>query len=468
LLIVLKARAQRNIDISLVLNLSEENSLEATQAERKALISFWEYKFHQSANKPRLLLNGELPNLSRTIIPVTQNDGSETFRERSLATSLLELSLIQNIAPTGGTFFASSQVNRIDIFGTSATTSYLAYPVLVGIRQPIGSFNALKWANRIEPIRYEESKKQFKEDLELSKIKGLQLYFGLLYAQENLKIKELQLKNADTLFRLAKNRLTVGKITENEFLRNEINFLQAEQETEQSRAEYIFAKKQFQLFFNIQDSLILQRPKLPPKAIIEEQTALTRLRESSTKSLQIQKKLLEAERQLAQARDNAGLKMDITLSFGLSKSANTFNNLYSRLQDQQNARITFQVPILDWQRGKSEIKQALLRQKSVELQTKQEMSELEIELIRQIHLWQLAQKQLNIALKTQESAEKSYQITFKEYLAGYVGLSELDKALEAKNIASQNYLRQLETIWLGYYKIRLLTLYDFEKNIPLD
>jgi hypothetical protein len=468
LLIVLKARAQRNIDISLVLNLSEENSLEATQAERKALISFWEYKFHQSANKPRLLLNGELPNLSRTIIPVTQNDGSETFRERSLATSLLELSLIQNIAPTGGTFFASSQVNRIDIFGTSATTSYLAYPVLVGIRQPIGSFNALKWANRIEPIRYEESKKQFKEDLELSKIKGLQLYFGLLYAQENLKIKELQLKNADTLFRLAKNRLTVGKITENEFLRNEINFLQAEQETEQSRAEYIFAKKQFQLFFNIQDSLILQRPKLPPKAIIEEQTALTRLRESSTKSLQIQRKLLEAERQLAQARANAGLKMDITLSFGLSKSANTFNNLYSRLQDQQSARITFQVPILDWQRGKSEIKQALLQQKSVEFQTKQEMSELEIELIRQIHLWQLAQKQLNIALKTQESAEKSYQITFKEYLAGYVGLSELDKALEAKNIASQNYLRQLETIWLGYYKIRLLTLYDFEKNIPLD
>lgn len=468
MLIVLKARAQRNIDISLVLNLSEENSLEATQAERKALISFWEYKFHQSANKPRLLLNGELPNLSRTIIPVTQNDGSETFRERSLATSLLELSLIQNIAPTGGTFFASSQVNRIDIFGTSATTSYLAYPVLVGIKQPIGSFNALKWANRIEPIRYEESKKQFKEDLELSKIKGLQLYFGLLYAQENLKIKELQLKNADTLFRLAKNRLTVGKITENEFLRNEINFLQAEQETEQSRAEYIFAKKQFQLFFNIQDSLILQRPKLPPKAIIEEQTALTRLRESSTKSLQIQKKLLEAERQLAQARANAGLKMDITLSFGLSKSANSFNNLYSRLQDQQNARITFQVPILDWQRGKSEIKQALLRQKSVELQTKQEMSELEIELIRQIHLWQLAQKQLNIALKTQESAEKSYQITFKEYLAGYVGLNELDKALEAKNIASQNYLRQLETIWLGYYKIRLLTLYDFEKNIPLD
>lgn len=468
MLIVLKARAQRNIDISLVLNLSEENSLEATQAERKALISFWEYKFHQSANKPRLLLNGELPNLSRTIIPVTQNDGSETFRERSLATSLLELSLIQNIAPTGGTFFASSQVNRIDIFGTSATTSYLAYPVLVGIRQPIGSFNALKWANRIEPIRYEESKKQFKEDLELSKIKGLQLYFGLLYAQENLKIKELQLKNADTLFRLAKNRLTVGKITENEFLRNEINFLQAEQETEQSRAEYIFAKKQFQLFFNIQDSLILQRPKLPPKAIIEEQTALTRLRESSTKSLQIQRKLLEAERQLAQARANAGLKMDITLSFGLSKSANSFNNLYSRLQDQQSARITFQVPILDWQGGKSEIKKALLRQKSVELQTKQEMSELEIELIRQIHLWQLAQKQLNIALKTQESAEKSYQITFKEYLAGYVGLNELDKALEAKNIASQNYLRQLETIWLGYYKIRLLTLYDFEKNIPLD
>jgi hypothetical protein len=464
----LSVNAQKTLDIQQILRLAEDESVDGQQAERKAQISFWQYKLHQSGNKPRLLLNGELPNLSRTIIPVTQNDGSETFRERSLATSLLELSLVQNVAPTGGTFFASSQINRIDIFSNPTTTSYLSYPVLVGFRQPIGSFNSLKWANKIEPFKYQESKKKFLEDLEMSKVKGLQLFFNLLYSQENTSTTKKQLINADTLFQLAKKRLSVGKITENEFLRNEINFLQAEQDNQQSIAEFLFALRQFQSFFLLKDSVNLKKPEAPPKVEIDKEVALERLRQNSTKALQIQRKLLEADRELSQARANAGLKMDITISFGLSKSSTSLANLYNRLQDQESARLTFQVPILDWQRGKSEIKIATLNKKNIESQTYQEMQELETELIRQIHIWQLAQKQLAIAQKTQESAEKSYQITFQEYLGGFTGLSELDKALEAKNLASQNYLRQLESIWIGYYKIRLLCLYDFEKKISLD
>jgi len=467
-LIPLITQAQRNLDIQQILRLAEDESVDAQQAERKAQIGLWQYRFHQSGNKPRLLLNGELPNLSRTIIPVTQNDGSETFRERSLATSLLELSLVQNVAPTGGTFFASSQINRIDIFSNPTTTSYLSYPVLVGFRQPIGSFNSLKWANKIEPIRFQESKKKFLEDLEMSKIKGLQLFFMLLYSQESIAIAKKQLTNADTLFRLAKKRLEVGKITENEFLRNEINFLQAEQDNQQCTFELFFALRQFKVFFAAKDSIRLVKPQAPPTTIIDKDIAIERLRQNSTKALQIHRKLLEADKELAQAKANAGLKMDVTVSFGLSKSSTSINNLYTRLQDQQNARITFQLPILDWQRGKSEIKLALLNRESLETQSSQELVELETELIRQIHIWELTQKQLAIAQKTQESAEKSYQITFQEYLGGYTELSELDKALEAKNLASQNYLRQLEAVWIGYYKIRLLCLYDFEKKIPLD
>ncbi|MFN3315442.1 MAG: hypothetical protein ACK40K_01425, partial [Raineya sp.] len=192
--------SQKKLSIEQILQLSEESSVDARQAEKLAQISYWQYRFHQSNNKPRFMLNGELPNLSRTIIPVTQNDGSESFRSRSLATSQLDVSLLQNIALTGGTFFASSQLNRIDIFGSPNTTSFLSYPVLVGIRQPIGYFNSLKWANKIEPLRFIKSRKKYREDLEISKIKGLKLFFALLIAQENMKASNFQKANADTLF----------------------------------------------------------------------------------------------------------------------------------------------------------------------------------------------------------------------------------------------------------------------------
>jgi hypothetical protein len=464
-----RAFSQEKLSIEQMLWLAGENSVDAEKAEKLAQISYWQYRLHQSNNKPRFVLNGELPNLSRTIIPVTQNDGLEIFRARSLATSYLNISLLQNIAPTGGTFFASSQLNRIDIFRPARTTSYLSYPVLVGVRQPIGQFNSLKWANKIEPLRFVESRKKYKEDLEFSKIKGLKLFFKLLLAQENLETTKIQQANADTLLVLAKNRFSVGKITENELLRNEINLLQAQQQYAQALNEYEFAQKQLQIFLKKNQTLQLEYPKNIFENInIDEEATLEKVRKNGRKVIELQRKLLEADKEVAQARANAGLQMDVTLSFGLSKDANELPNVYRQLKDQENARVSFQIPILDWQRGKAEVKIATLQQQYAQIQAEQELLAMEQELLQLIRNWQLAKKQWVIIEKTKAIAEKSYLMTLQDYQNGFTTITELDKALAAKNAAFQNYLKQLETLWTDYYTLRAFTLYDFEKNLPLD
>jgi hypothetical protein len=464
-----RAFSQEKLSIEQMLWLAGENSVDAEKAEKLAQISYWQYRLHQSNNKPRFVLNGELPNLSRTIIPVTQNDGLEIFRARSLATSYLNISLLQNITPTGGTFFASSQLNRIDIFRPARTTSYLSYPVLVGVRQPIGQFNSLKWANKIEPLRFVESRKKYKEDLEFSKIKGLKLFFKLLLAQENLETTKIQQANADTLLVLAKNRFSVGKITENELLRNEINLLQAQQQYAQALNEYEFAQKQLQIFLKKNQTLQLEYPKNIFENInIDEEATLEKVRKNGRKVIELQRKLLEADKEVAQARANAGLQMDVTLSFGLSKDANELPNVYRQLKDQENARVSFQIPILDWQRGKAEVKIATLQQQYAQIQAEQELLAIEQELLQLIRNWQLAKKQWVIIEKTKAIAEKSYLMTLQDYQHGFTTITELDKALAAKNAAFQNYLKQLETLWTDYYTLRAFTLYDFEKNLPLD
>lgn len=413
------------------------------------------------------MFNGDLPNFSRTIIPVTQNDGVEAFRERSLATSLVELSIAQNIASTGTTIFASSQLNRIDVFQPTNAVSYLAYPALVGIRQPLGSFNAMRWENKIQPIRYQESQKKFKEDAEMAKVKGMQLFFQLLLEQENLQMLEKQKIFSDSLFVLAQKRFSVGKITENELLRNEINYLQAEQELTQGRNQYEFALRQFQSYFKLNENVQLQYPS-ELVAEINLEIALERFRKNSRKSIEIQRKITEADKELAQARANAGLKADISLAFGLSKDGQTIRDVYRNVKDQENARISFQIPILDWQRGKSQVRVAQLQKEMILQETEREMQELELELELQIKNWLVAQKQLEIAKKNQTIARKVYLMTYQEYLNGNTNLSELERAFASQSLSQQNYLKQLEAIWVGYYKIRLLTLYDFEKNLPLD
>ncbi|WP_448529215.1 TolC family protein [Raineya sp.] len=459
--------AQKNISLEDILRWSGSQTFDFQKAEKEFQISFWQYRYHLSNNKPRLMFNGDLPNFSRTIIPVTQNDGVEAFRERSLATSLVELSIAQNIASTGTTIFASSQLNRIDVFQPTNAVSYLAYPALVGIRQPLGSFNAMRWENKIQPIRYQESQKKFKEDAEMAKVKGMQLFFQLLLEQENLQMLEKQKIFSDSLFVLAQKRFSVGKITENELLRNEINYLQAEQELTQGRNQYEFALRQFQSYFKLNENVQLQYPS-ELVAEINLEIALERFRKNSRKSIEIQRKITEADKELAQARANAGLKADISLAFGLSKDGQTIRDVYRNVKDQENARISFQIPILDWQRGKSQVRVAQLQKEMILQETEREMQELELELELQIKNWLVAQKQLEIAKKNQTIARKVYLMTYQEYLNGNTNLSELERAFASQSLSQQNYLKQLEAIWVGYYKIRLLTLYDFEKNLPLD
>ncbi|PKQ67065.1 TolC family protein [Raineya orbicola] len=459
--------AQKNISLEDVLRWSGSQTFDFHRAEKEFQISFWQYRYHLSNNRPRLMFNGDLPNFSRTIIPVTQNDGVEAFRERSLATSLVELSIAQNIASTGTTIFASSQLNRIDVFQPTNAVSYLAYPALLGIRQPLGSFNAMRWENKIQPIRYQESQKKFKEDVEMAKVKSMQLFFQLLLEQENLQLLEKQKIFSDSLFLLAKKRFSVGKITENELLRNEINHLQTEQELMQARNQYEFALRQFQSYFKINESVQLHYPQ-ELQAEINLEIALERFRKNSRKSIEIQRKIIEADKELAQARANAGLKADISLAFGLSKDGQTIRDVYRQVKDQENARVSFQIPILDWQRGKSQVRVAQLQKEMILQETEREMQEMELELELQIKNWFAAQKQLDIAKKNQMIAQKVYQMTYQEYLNGNTNLSELERAFASQSLSKQNYLKQLETIWIGYYKIRLLTLYDFEKNLPLD
>lgn len=88
-----------------VIRTAQEQSPEYLKIKNQQRGSYWQYLSFKSNSLPQLMLRADAPDISRTIIPVIQNDGSEAFRERSLSSSSVDLMLSQNILPTGGTFF---------------------------------------------------------------------------------------------------------------------------------------------------------------------------------------------------------------------------------------------------------------------------------------------------------------------------------------------------------------------------
>jgi outer membrane protein TolC len=60
-----------------------------------------------------------------------------------------------------------------------------------------------------------------------------------------------------------------------------------------------------------------------------------------------------------------------------------------------------------------------------------------------------------------------YNTTIERFIIGRADINSLTLSLNRQKEAQKNYISSLRNYWLSYYKIRKLTLYDFEKNEKL-
>ena len=128
------------LSLSEVVTLAQSDAPDVLIANTRLNNSYWRYKSFLADYKPQINLDAQLPNLNRSIASITLPDGTDAFINRSLMSSSLGLQLSQQITATGGTVFASTNLERIDIFKTDnnpSSQSYLSAPISVGFNQPL-------------------------------------------------------------------------------------------------------------------------------------------------------------------------------------------------------------------------------------------------------------------------------------------------------------------------------------------
>lgn len=462
-------QAQWRLNLNDAIRLAQQQSADYERAKNRWTNQYWAYRTYQSSMRPRLVIRSDLPDLSRTIIPVVQNDGSESFRARSLVSSFVEVALEQPILPTGGMFFVSSQLSRLDVLSPVLSTSYLAYPVVMGIRQPLWSYNHLLWQKRIEPLRLQESRRQYDEEMEMIAVKTTEMYFAALLAQKGLEIAEFNYRSADTLFRIAQGRFSTGRIAEIDLLDVELYYLNSQHAVRMAQYEYTQQILQLKNFLHLPEKLQIQlsEPDWLPLLQIDERLALEQARNNRAKTLTIQRRLLEAERDIMQARAER-LRADVFLSFGLTNSASTLDATYRNLQDQERLRISLEVPIVDWGRAKSRLKTALANYELVRTEVEIEEAEFLQEVRLQLQRLHIHQQQLAYAQRASDVAQRRYEIALDRFVAGRITLSELNNAKQELYETQRQYLNSLQNLWNAYFVLRMLTLYDFERQQAIE
>ena len=459
----------KTLTLQEVIEVAHEQSLMALMSRHQFRSSYWEFRSYQATTRPGLTLEGTLPSLTMATESVIQPDGTEEFVDRSFMNTSLDLQLNQNIPLTGGRVFVSSQLQRNDNFGEDPPTTYLSYPVTIGIMQPINGYNEFKWDKKIEPLKYEAAKLQYLNTMERVSQQSVRYFFDLALAQINLEVAEKNMANSDTLYQIATGRYQLGTIAENELLQLELSRLNSETALNEAIIDLELRRSRLRSFLGYNDkvSLHLILPSEVPAIEMDFERTLEEAKANNPEIMQMEQQLLEAERAVAEARSQKGIRGDLFAEFGLSGNDYDLPSAYTNLERQQRVEVGVRVPILDWGQGKGRYRMAQSAQEVVRMDVDQSMIDFDENIFLQVMQFNLQDDQVRIASKADTIADLRYEVTKQRFLIGKIDVLELNDALDAKDVARRGFVEALRNYWAYYYDLRGLTLYNWETDIKL-
>lgn len=441
-----------------------DQSPSAKQAETRKENLFWQYRFYKSNYNPQLRVSGNLPGYNRDFFGNRQDDNTIIFQERQQTNSSINLGLLQPIAYTGGELSINTDLNRFRDIPTESD-NWNSTIMNVQLRQPIFGFNDLKWDRKIEPLRYEESKREYVEQMEFLSGQAVEIFFDYLDAQVNKSIAQFNLSKNDTIYNIEQGRYNIGTTSRDKLLQVELQLLRSKQDVVQANLDLTSAELEIRSYVGLADDsqFSFQLPEGIPEFDIAVEKALEYAKLNRADYIAFERRRLEADRQIAQAKGERN-QVNLVASYGLNSTGTTFNESYQDVQNQQRFNLTFNIPILDWGRNKARTKTAMANKQLQDYVIAQDERTFEQEIIIQVNQFEVLRSQIEISKKSDEVAEERYLVAQNQYLIGKIDITNLNIALEEKDQAKRSYLAALRAFWTAYFNLRRLTLYDFENN----
>lgn len=447
---------------------AKDRSPASLRAKTRRENRYWQYRLFRSNYNPQLRLNGTIPSYSQAFNSITQPDGSIEFLEVQQNFMDLELGLQQVISPTGGIISVNTSTNRFDNFlagPDDIQTRWSGVPVNIRFQQPLFAYNPYKWDKKIQPLLFEESKREYVQEMEEVSFFVSQLFFDYLLAQVNVGIAQQNLTNTEEIFSIEQARYDLGTTFEDKLLQVELQVLQARQDLAQAKLDLESSALAVKSFIGLDPNaeIELKSPEEVPYFEVNVDDAIQLAFQNRAEALGFQRRKIEAEALMAQAKGER-FAVQFNASYGYNNAAFVWRDIYQNPNTQALVSLGFSVPILDWGRNKARLAQAEANQQLVEYTLQQDEINFEQEIFTKVKNFLMIRERLQVTKVSDEVAQRRYEIAIKRYQSGNVSITDLSIAQNEKDTNRRAYFSALKDYWLAYYELRALTLFDFENQ----
>ncbi|MDH5608975.1 MAG: TolC family protein [Cyclobacteriaceae bacterium] len=455
------ANAQLIYNLEDIILRAKEQSPSAKQAETRKENRYWQYRLFKAQYNPQLSISGDIPGYNKDYLPNRLDDGSIHFIPRQQYSSSMNLGLNQPIAFSGGNISVNSRVRQFDDLGLNLK-QWNTTVFNIQLDQPIFAYNSLKWDKMTEPLRYEESKRSYVEEMELVSRIAVERFFDYLDAQVNYQIANFNLANNDTIYHIEEGRYNIGTTSEDKLLQVELQLLRSRQDVAQAQLALQTSRLALRTFIGLNDAtefdLIL--PEVIPVFLVSEEIALQYAEANRADFIAFERRRIEAQSQVEEAKRQR-FQTSVSAAIGYNNAAPLLAETYQNPRDQQVFNISLNVPLITWGRNEARIRTAMANQQLTNYIIDQEEQNFEMEIITQVRQLDVLREQIEISKKSDEVAQNRYNVAQNRYLIGKIDITNLNIALNEKDLAKRSYVQALRSFWSAYFDLRRLTLYDF-------
>jgi outer membrane protein TolC len=467
------AQAQQILRLSLreTIAMANDSSLSAFRYQNMYLSGYWEYRSYKAERLPSLTLNMTPAQYYRYI---TQRYDSQqdidVYREQQMLSASAGLSLAQNFDLLGGTFYVDTQLDYMRNFGASNYTQYSTVPFRIGYQQSLLGYNAFRWDRKIEPLKFEKVKKQYLYHAESVSEEAVDYFFSLAMAQADYKLALDNVATTDTLYAIGEQRQKIASISQADLLTLKLDRVNARNTLKNAEIARKRAMSALATFLNMDRNSYIEidLPARPHIIDIPADRAMALARENNPTYLEQGQNVLEAEREVDRTKKESRFNASFNASVGFNQVADNFSGAYRKPMQQDLVSLTVSIPLIDWGVRKGKYNMAKNNLNVAKISARQEEVSLEEDVMMTASDFSVQQDMIASAEEALDLAELAYDQTRKRFIIGKADINSLTLALNRQQEAQKNYIQAMQNYWLNYYKIRKLTLYDFESGISLS
>ena len=316
---------------------------------------------------------------------------------------------------------------------------------------------------------YEKVKKELLYNIETVSEQATTYFFSLAMAQVEYDMAKENVATTDTLYRTGQERHKIAAISQADLLTLKLDAINARNTLQ--NADIALKRAMFSLAsylnFDKNTEIRLRLPSRPHDMDIPVDQALTLARENNPKFLEVRQEVLEAEQQVDKTKKETLFNASLNASIGFNQVATQFKEVYKNPLQQDLVSISISIPLIDWgvRKGKYNIAKSNLN--VTQISARQTEVTLEEDVIMTVGDFNVQQNLIASAEEALDIAIMAYNETKQRFMIGKADINSLTLSLNRQQEAQRNYITALQNYWLSYYKIRKLTLHDFETGISL-